>query len=350
MKNVCEPVHSVNWTDMTIDVLLGLDAAFLMAPLEVRRGKHDKPYAELTRLGWVIAGPVPTTSNAAKCVLRTRVVEGEEDVNHQLRTFLEIDSFGVCAEETVTFTGSEQHAVDKMNETCRRVESGYELGLLWKDDKPQLPNNYETALCHLESVEHRLRKDPKLADGYCQAINAYVEKGFARKLHPREHAMDGEQWLLPHHPVISPHKPLPRVVFDSASKHNGVCLNDCLEAGPSLHNDLPGILLRFRERPVALVGDVSDMFCHVRVKEEDRKYHRYLWCNLDSTRPPDIYEMNCLVFGDKCSPCEANFAVIRTTEDNQGHWPEAAARVRRDIFVDDFYTSCNDVPQAHVRE
>ena len=285
-------------------------------------------------------------SNAAKHILRTRVVEGEEDVNHQLRKFWEIDSFGVRAEETVTFTGSEQHAVDKMNETCRRVESGYELGLLWKDDKPQLPNNYETALCRLESVERRLRKDPKLADGYSQAINAYVEKGFARKLHPREHAMDGEQWLLPHHPVISPHKPLPRVVFDSASKHYGVCLNDCLEAGPSLHNDLPGILLRFRERPVALVGDVSHMFCHVRVKEENRKYHRYLWRDLDSTRPPDIYEMNCLVFGDKCSPCEANIAVIRTTEDNQGHWPEASARVRRDIFVDDFYTSCNDVPQA----
>ena len=91
---------------------------------------------------------------------------------------------------------------------------------------------------------------------------------------------------------------------------------------------MPGILLRFRERPVALVEDVSDMFCHVHAKEEDRKYHRYLWRDLDSTRLPDIYEMNCLVFGDKCSPCEANFAVICTTEDSQGHWLEAAARVQ----------------------
>jgi hypothetical protein len=195
-------------------------------------------------------------------------------------------------------------------------------------------------------VERRLQKDSKLADGYCKAINAYVEKGFARKLSPEEFAMDGEQWLLPHHPVINSHKPLPRVVFDSAAKHDGVCLNDCLETGPSLHNDLPGILLRFRERPIALVGDVSDMFCHVLVKEEDRKYHCYLWRDMDSTRPPDVYEMNCLVFGDKSSPCEANFAVIRTTEDNQDQWPEAAATVRRDIFVDDFYSSCNDVPQA----
>ena len=129
-----------------------------------------------------------------------------------------------------------------MNETCCQVESGHELGLLWKDDQPQMPNNYETALCPLESVEHRLWKDPKLADRYCQAINVCVEKGFARKLHPREQSIDGEQWLLPHHPVISTHKPLPQVVFNSALKHNGVCLNNCLEAGPSLHNDLPCIL------------------------------------------------------------------------------------------------------------
>ena len=56
--------------------------------------------------------------------------------------------------------------------------------------------------------------------------------------------------------------------------------------------------------------------------------------------------MNCLVFGDKSSSCEANFAVIRTTEDNKHQWPEAAGTVRRDIFVDDFYSSCNDVLRA----
>ena len=361
MKNICEPVQSVDWTEIkkqyehlrdvpvmsvgetAVDVLLGLDAASLMVPLEVKSGKHGQPCAELTPLGWVISGPVPTTTKPVKRILRVHVVDGEEDANHQLRKLWEIDSFGVRAEATTSYTRSEQRAVDIMNETCRRVESGYELGLLWKADRPPLPNNFKSALSRLESVERRLQKDPKLADGYCKAINAYVEKGFARKLSPEEFAMDGEQWLLPHHPVINSHKPLPRVVFDSAAKHDGVCLNDCLETGPSLHNDLPGILLRFRERPIALVGD---MFCHVLVKEEDRKYHRYLWRDMDSTRPPDVYEMNCLVFGDKSSPCEANFAVIRTTEDNQDQWPEAAAAVRRDIFVDDFYSSCNDVPQT----
>ena len=117
-----------------------------------------------------------------------------------------------------------------------------------------------------------------------------------------------------------------------------VCLNDCLEAGPNLHNDLPGILMRFRERAVALAGDVSDMFCHVR--PEDCKYHSYFWRDMETDRQPDVYEMNYLVFGDWSSPCEANYAVQRTVEDNKERWPAAAAVVERDIFVDDLYTSC----------
>lgn len=42
---------------------------------------------------------------------------------------------------------------------------------------------------------------------------------------------------------------------------------------------------------------------------------------------------NC---GDKSSPCKAN----------EQQWPEAAAAVRRNIFVDDFYTSCLSMPHA----
>ena len=118
-------------------------------------------------------------------------------------------------------------------------------------------------------------------------------------------------------PVLSPHKPLPRIVFDSAAVHGGVCLNDCLETGPSLHNDLPGILMLFRERPIALAGNVSDLFCHERLRPEDYKYHRYLWRDMETGRPPDVYEMNCLVFGDISLPCEANFAVPGTAVDNR---------------------------------
>ncbi|CAB4018436.1 Hypothetical predicted protein, partial [Paramuricea clavata] len=361
INNICAPVPDVNWPEIkhnyahlndvpieplskgTVDVLLGLDAAALMAPVQVRRGGHLEPYAELTPLGWVIAGPVSASNGQEKRVLCVHVSGDEGDANRELRKFWDVDSFGVRAEIKSPYTPGEQKALDILDQSCKQQEFGYQLGLLWKTNRPSLPNNYDTALKRLESVERRLLKDPKLAEGYLKAINAYVEKGFARKLSEEERIKHGEQWFLPHHPVLSPHKPLPRVVFDSAAKHGDICLNDCLQAGPSLHNDLPGILMRFREKPVALTGD---MFCHVRLKPEDCKYHRYLWRGLDMSRPPDVYEMNCLVFGDKSSPCEANYAVIRTPEDNKEEWPVAAAVVKRDIFVDDLYTSCYDDDEA----
>ena len=353
VMNTCAMSLSKPWGEGDSRCLARSRRSSTMVPMVVGRGGAMEPYAEKTPLGWVIAGPVPTHGHAGteKLVSRSHVSEAE-NTNYQLRMFWDVDTFGVRVNETPMYSHSEQRAMKIMKDSCRRVDSGYELALLWKPDRPPLPNNYTMAIRRLESVERRLQKDPNLAQGYGKAIGAYVEKGFARNLTDAERAESTEEWLLPHHPVLSPHKLLPRVVFDSAAVHDGVCLNDCLEVGPSLHNDLPGILMRFRERPVALTGDVSDMFCHVRLRPEDCKYHRYLWRDMETDRQPDIYEMNCLVFGDKsASPCEANYAVQRTAEDNKERWPAAAAVVERDMFVDDLYTSCeSDREAATLRE
>ena len=62
-------------------------------------------------------------------------------------------------------------------------------------------------------------------------------------------------WYLPHHVVFHPQKQGKiRVVFDAASLHDGVSLNNQLLQGPDLTNNLLGILLRFRKYPIALVA------------------------------------------------------------------------------------------------
>ena len=97
------PVEDINWPEVkqhyvhlrdvpvesfgdgTVHVLLGLDAAALMAPVKLRRLEHTEPYAESTLLGWVIAGPVSTTaSGRGKRILHVQVIEPEDDVNYQL--------------------------------------------------------------------------------------------------------------------------------------------------------------------------------------------------------------------------------------------------------------------------
>ena len=82
---------------------------------------------------------------------------------------------------------------------------------------------------------------------------------FSRKLTKKEI----EEWKGPihyisHHAIIRPEKrstPI-RIVFNSSATYNGHTLNNYWYKGPDLLNSLFGVTLRFRENPVAIVGDI----------------------------------------------------------------------------------------------
>jgi len=87
---------------------------------------------------------------------------------------------------------------------------------------------------------------------------------------------EGNKWYVPHHVVYHPKKSDKlRVVFDSVS-YDGIRLNDHLQ-GPDLMNTLTGVLLRFRQHPIALICDVKKMFHQFHVCEADRDLLRSLW-------------------------------------------------------------------------
>lgn len=106
--------------------------------------------------------PVPMSGGEGKRILRERATAVEEDVDLQLQRFWEVDAFGVKVESTPVYTHREPAIMEMMKQTYRKVDSGYELGLLWKANRPRLPNNFDTALKRFESVEHCLQRDPKL--------------------------------------------------------------------------------------------------------------------------------------------------------------------------------------------
>ena len=89
-------------------------------------------------------------------------------------------------------------------------------------------------------------------------------------------------------------------------------MNSCLEPGPALQPDLVGILLRFRKNHVGIMGDIEKMFLQIRLKEEDRDSHRYLWRDLDPDATPKIYIMARVTFGVVCSP----FLAIGTIQEH----------------------------------
>ena len=82
---------------------------------------------------------------------------------------------------------------------------------------------------------------------------------------------DEEFWFLPIFTVNHPRKPgQARVVFDSSVQFRGSSLNYVLLTGPDLTNSLLGVLLRFRQEPVAVVADVQHMFYCFYVNREHR--------------------------------------------------------------------------------
>lgn len=67
-------------------------------------------------------------------------------------------------------------------------------------------------------------------------------------------------WYIPHHGVYHPQKKKLRVVFDYAASFQGVSLNNQLLQGPDMTNPLIGVVIRFRQKSVAMLADVEAMY------------------------------------------------------------------------------------------
>ena len=84
---------------------------------------------------------------------------------------------------------------------------------------------------------------------------------------------------IANHAVVHPEKkstPV-RIVFNSSANVKGHCLNDYWHKGPNLLNGLFGVILRFRENPVAISAEISDMYHMIAIPTVDQHMHRFLW-------------------------------------------------------------------------
>ena len=81
-------------------------------------------------------------------------------------------------------------------------------------------------------------------------------------------------------------------------------LNDCLWTDPTLTSDLLQVLLRFRLDQFACASDTEKAFLMAQLREEDRKYTRFL-CFENPEDPNSnlvIYRFRVVLFGARSSP------------------------------------------------
>jgi hypothetical protein len=120
------------------------------------------------------------------------------------------------------------------------------------------------AITRLRSTEKNLMKNPTVGEEYQSTIEAYLKKGYLRKIDPAKELPGA--WYLPHFPIVRMDKSTTkvRIVFDFSAKHDGMSLNDVIHAGPKLQQDLFNVLMRFRRNPVAVACDIKLKKCTFR--------------------------------------------------------------------------------------
>ena len=234
---------------------------------------------------------------------------------------------GICIHlEHNVMSAEDRRGEEILNSTVRLVDGHYEIGLMWKDEDPKLPDNKKIALQRLFALERRFKKEPKFAEEYHAVMEKYIRLGHARLMTAEEaKRRTNKTWYLPHHGVISENSTTTkvRVVFDGAAESDGTSLNKKLLRGPNYLVFLIGVLLRFRRNKIPVSGDIFKMFHReVKVARKDREAFRFLYRPPGSEESPKINQMLVHIFGVGSSPSTCMYALNKTADDHADEYAE----------------------------
>ncbi|XP_053698951.1 uncharacterized protein LOC128745910 [Sabethes cyaneus] len=331
-------------------LLIGLDNLRLTVPLKRREGGNADPIATKCRLGWSIYGCGANSSDKTTSVYfhLSAISDADRELNEQLREYFSIEAAGTTIPVEKLESAEDRRARRILEESTRRTTSGFETALLWKADHRDFPDSLPMATQRLLSFERKLQKDSELKQRVNMQIKEYVKKGYAHKASEMElHSTKANQvWYLPLGVVVNPRKPEKlRLIWDAAAKVDGVSFNTTLLKGPDLLSRLPTVLFRFRQFPVAVCGDIRQMFHQIKIRESDRQSQRFLWRET-SDEPPTVYVMDVATFGSTCSPTSAQYVKNLNAREFIDAFPRAVDAILNSHYVDDLLDSFRTVQEA----
>eukprot|EP00117_Sycon_ciliatum_P016997 scpid5959/ scgid16188/ len=338
-----------------VDLLIGSDYAELLVSQQEVVGPPGQPVARHTPLGWTCVGRV-TGTHSSQRTFHSQAFQSEEratptGLETALQQFWQIDSCGT--EESFSEPGprslEEETALDIVKHSLKKVDGRYQVSLPWNNRKRELCNNLGAATKRLGHTERKLLKDPFVAQAYGQVFQAYQRNGYIRELAKEELGQE-VCWYLSHFPIVRPQKTTTkvRIVFDAAASCHGLSLNDAIYPGPKLQRELFDVLTRFRQKPIAVGCDVTEMYLQVSVAPADRKYLRFVWRDLDPAKPLRHFEFNRLVFGVNAAPFIAQYVAQQTAREHLASHPLAAEAILASTYMDDTMDSTKDVEQGQI--
>ena len=335
-----------------VTILIGQDVPQALIPLEVRQGALGEPYAMRTALGWTLNGPISEGLPPVRAACNYVHADDQPDVRleAQVQHFWKLDTAHALAGSQPRMSVDDKKAIDVWDQTLTVVDGHYQMDIPFKVCPLVLPNNRSLAEKRLLSLGRRLAKNSELHSRYKAGIDDLLNRGYAERAPCiGKDASPGNSWYLPHHNVVNPNKPDKlRIVFDCAAEYAGTSLNKEVLQGPDMTNKLIGVLVRFREHQVAVMGDIEAMFHQVRVSPCHRDALRFLWWKEGNmANQSEIYRMAVHLFGGVWSPSCANYALRRTAEDHRDDFDtETTTTVLENFYADDCLKSVDNEERA----
>ncbi|XP_055633071.1 uncharacterized protein LOC129773484 [Toxorhynchites rutilus septentrionalis] len=330
-------------------LLIGLNNTHLIINFKVREGRSIEPVAAKTRLGWSIHGSVRDPENSYEHRhVHLCARSQDEDLHHLVQNFFNIEGAGVSTIRPIESV-DDQRARTILEETTSRTRTGrFETGILWRYDNLEFPDSRLTAERRLHCLENRLNKNPQLYDRVRVQIAEYLQKGYAHKITAEEETSSDPRrvWFLPLGVVVNSKKPdKVRLVWDAAAKTEHISFNDMVLKGPDFLISLPGVLFRFRQRQIAVSGDIREMFHQILIRQSDRQSQRFLWRD-DSSLSIDVYQMDVATFGSACSPCSSQFVKNLNARELEHQYPKASKAIIEDHYMDYYLGRFDSVDEA----
>ncbi|XP_055522808.1 uncharacterized protein LOC129716988 [Wyeomyia smithii] len=198
-------------------------------------------------------------------------------------------------------------------------------------------------------LEKRLIRNPGLQTQYVNFIREYESLGHCREVAESEDVPNQQVYYLPHHAVLRPSSSSTkcRVVFDASAKSSPLelSLNDVLQIGPVVQNDLYHIVLRFRTFRVALTAKISKMYRQILAAPLDPRFLRVFWREKPSL-PLRVLELCTVTYGTTSAPYQATRCLLQLAEEDGREFPIATRIVKEETYMDDVLSGADSVEQA----
>ncbi|XP_062700072.1 uncharacterized protein LOC134284801 [Aedes albopictus] len=327
-----------------VDLLIGGELFFdVLKPGQLSLDE-GLPQLRDTHLGWIVAGSMvdPLVSNISLQYTHTAV----EDIEQSMQRFWQIEEVPEVPKRSTEETECEAHflATYKRDETGRFI-----VELPFKANLPQLESCRSLALKRFMMLEKRFARDPVLQEQYVSFIREYEALGHCFEIDESADPENQQTYYLPHHAVLRPSSSSTkcRVVFDASAKLSplDLSLNDVLQIGPVVQNDLYHIALRFRKFKVAFTGDISKMYRQVLEAQPDRRFLRIFWREHPSL-PLRVLELCTVTYGTASAPYQATRCLVQLVEEEGEHFPIAARIVKEETYMDDVLSGADSVEDA----